>query len=81
MSFQTEALREWAWIEGQFRLDDQWLLSNLDTWERNPHYHGPDQGHPEDAIMVGEYMPQEDSETLSDMLADSSVDVFDDLPF
>ena len=48
MSFMREAVREWVWNVGQDRADQQWVLSNYDTWERNPHYTGPDQGHPED---------------------------------
>jgi hypothetical protein len=44
----AEAVREWAWVVGAERLDQQWLLSDYDTWERNPHYAGPDQRHPED---------------------------------
>ena len=48
MSFMQEAVREWVWNVGQDRADQQWVLSNYDTWERNPHYTGPDQGHPED---------------------------------
>jgi hypothetical protein len=48
MSFMQEAVREWVWTVGQDRSDQQWVLSAYDTWERNPHYRGPDQGHPED---------------------------------
>jgi hypothetical protein len=48
MSFMREAVREWVWIVGQDRSDSQWILSDYDTWERNPHYTGPDLGHPED---------------------------------
>ena len=48
MSFMQEAVREWVWNVGQDRADLQWVLSDYDTWERNPHYTGPDQGHPED---------------------------------
>ena len=48
MSFMQEAVREWVWNVGQDRADQQWVLSDYDTWERNPHYTGPDQGHPED---------------------------------
>ena len=48
MSFMQEAVREWTWNVGQDRSDQQWILSDYDTWERNPHYTGPDQGHPED---------------------------------
>jgi hypothetical protein len=48
MSYMREAVREWVWTVGQDRADQQWVLSAYDTWERNPHYTGPDQGHPED---------------------------------
>ena len=48
MSYMREAVREWVWTVGQDRADQQWVLSDYDTWERNPHYRGPDQGHPED---------------------------------
>ena len=48
MSFMREAVREWVWNVGQDRADQQWVLSDYDTWERNPHYTGPDQDHPED---------------------------------
>ena len=48
MSFMQEAVREWVWNVGQDRADQQWVISDYDTWERNPHYTGPDQGHPED---------------------------------
>ena len=48
MSFMQEAVREWAWIVGQNHLDTQWLLTNYDTWECNPHYCGPEQRHPEE---------------------------------
>lgn len=47
MSFISSALREWAFNVGQDRLDRQWLLTDYDSWEKNPHYRGPDQGHPE----------------------------------
>lgn len=48
MSFIQEAISEWVWIVGKDHPDTQWLCSNYDSWERNPHYTGPDQGHPED---------------------------------
>ena len=44
----ADAVREWVWVAGAERPDTQWLLSDYDTWERNPHYAGPDQRHPED---------------------------------
>ena len=54
MSFMQEAVREWAWVVGQDRPDQQWVLSDYDTWERNPHYRGPDLGHPEDCYYGDE---------------------------
>jgi hypothetical protein len=48
-----EAVREWAYnVGGQFPLR-QWLLSDYDTWERNPGYIGPDLGHPEYDTPLG----------------------------
>lgn len=48
MSYQQEAVREWARAEGQGRPDSEWLLSNYDTWEHNPYYTGKPGKHPED---------------------------------
>lgn len=48
MSYIEEAIREWVWVVGKDHPDTQWLCSNYDSWELNPHYTGPDQGHPED---------------------------------
>ena len=49
----SEAISEWARNVGRENQDRQWLLSDCDTWERNPFYTGPDQGHPEDDQWVG----------------------------
>jgi hypothetical protein len=54
MSHMQEAIREWVWVVGRDRKDRQWILSNYDSWERNPHYSGPDQGHPEDDVYENE---------------------------
>ena len=51
MSYLAEQVREWVWIHGQDNPDTQWLSSPMDTWELNPHYHGPDQPHPESYIF------------------------------
>ena len=50
MNYVTAAIREWAWNVGSDpqNIERQWLLSDYDSWERNPHYKGPDMGHPED---------------------------------
>lgn len=46
-----EAIREWAWNVGDHpdRINHQWLSTDYDSWTLNPHYVGPNQGHPEDA--------------------------------
>lgn len=49
LATEADAIREWAWNVGyeDCYKDSQWILSNYDTWERNPHYTGPAQTHPE----------------------------------
>ena len=42
------AFREYVNNVGMDRLDECWVWTVWDTWERNPHYEGPDQPHPED---------------------------------
>jgi hypothetical protein len=48
MSFQQDAVREWAYITGYHYPEQEWLLSNYDTWEKNPCYTGTPGRHPED---------------------------------
>jgi len=48
MSFQEDAVREWVWAYGSERPEQAWILSNYDTWHKNPFYQGPEQRHPED---------------------------------
>lgn len=43
-----EAIEEQRHIFGMENPDKQWILSDWDTWERNPFYQGPEQQHPED---------------------------------
>lgn len=45
-----EAVREWACVVGANKPDVPWLLSDYDTWERNPYYRGPPVSHPEDDV-------------------------------
>lgn len=37
----TDACREYARNVGSDRPDRPWILTNYDTWERNPYYRGP----------------------------------------
>lgn len=43
-----EAYQELVRNMGQDRPDDAWILTDFDTWERNPYYQGPPVPHPED---------------------------------
>ena len=54
MSFMQQAVREWAWNVGDTVVTRQWILSDYDTWERNPHYVGPDLGYPDEEGVAGE---------------------------
>jgi hypothetical protein len=48
-STTSELVREQAAYDGQFCPNIAWILSDFDTWERNPHYTGPaNPRHPED---------------------------------
>ncbi len=44
----TEACREFARNVGHEFPDRPWILTDYDTWERNPFYQGPPARHPED---------------------------------
>ena len=44
---QTEAYYEHVRNLGIDNPDQCWILTQFDTWERNPSYTGPDQPHPE----------------------------------
>lgn len=37
----TEACREYARTVGADRPERPWILTDFDTWERNPYYRGP----------------------------------------
>ena len=43
----SEAVTEFAFNAGRDRPDIQWLLTDYDTWIRNPFYRGPEQIHPD----------------------------------
>lgn len=44
----TMALKEYAREYGRENPNKAWISTPLDTWEKNPHYHGPKVPHPED---------------------------------
>ncbi len=47
MTFWDEAVSQWASVYGYEHQDQAWLLSDYDTWHRNPYYTGPEIPHPE----------------------------------
>lgn len=69
MSFMQDAVREWAWNAGHDNPDVPWLLSDYDTWERNPFYRGPAAPHPDDF----EYEePELTLDEINELLAEAS---------
>ena len=49
LATKTDACREYAMNVGVERPEQAWILTDYDTWERNPHYHGPAVPHPEES--------------------------------
>lgn len=47
LATRSDAVREYAIWVGKDKPLVQWILSDYDTWEPNPFYVGPDQGHPD----------------------------------
>jgi hypothetical protein len=47
LATMKDAVQEYALWVGRDKPYTQWILSDYDSWEKNPHYIGPDQGHPE----------------------------------
>ena len=48
MATPAEACKEFARNVGADHPDRAWILTDFDTWERNPYYSGPPVPHPED---------------------------------
>lgn len=70
---EQDRVDQYTSVYGAEKTDCQWILSPFDTWERNPHYNGPDQGHPED-----DYYEDENAEENA---AESYVASAEDCPF
>lgn len=47
LATRQDAVSEWARNVGRDNPDRAWLLSDYDSWERNPFYTGPKVEHPE----------------------------------
>lgn len=50
MNYYREACREYALNVGRDNPDQAWIVTPLDTYERNPFYRGAPQPHPETVI-------------------------------
>ncbi len=48
-----QAVNEWVEYVGYQNPETEYLLSDYDTWEVNPHYRGPKGPHPEDEPAWG----------------------------
>jgi hypothetical protein len=46
MTWETEAVRQYAYAIGSENTERAWILSPFDTWEPNPFYIGEPQPHP-----------------------------------
>jgi hypothetical protein len=46
--FKEKAVREWVWVVGRDIPDQEYILSDYDSWEKNPFYLGKPGRHPED---------------------------------
>jgi len=90
MSHIQDAVRQWAWVYGSEHVNEAWILSDYDSWERNPHFAGDPGRHPED-YDYDEPSDMTDVEADADTLASCGWgsdedyicdnDYFDDCPF
>lgn len=58
----SEACREFARNVGGEQPERAWILTDYDTWERNPFYYGPSVPHPEydaEDMLACEFQPAE----------------------
>lgn len=46
--WNREAFQQYAHVYGLLDVNQEWVLSPFDTWERNPHYTGTPGRHPEE---------------------------------
>jgi hypothetical protein len=88
----SEACKEYARNYGSDHPERAWILTDFDTWERNPFYSGPKVPHPEDDCYhygIDESKAEKCQPHYGDEPLDESVEVFepqerfppDDIPF
>ena len=75
---EQDRVDQYTSVYGAERLDCQWILSPFDTWERNPYYRGPDQGHPEDDYYEDEVQAAGTYTTFEEAFP---IETLDDCPF
>ena len=64
MATPMDAVREYTRNVGSTRPDSAWILSQYDSWERNPYYSGPPQPHPEDDYDMCDAPPTMEEEVI-----------------
>lgn len=68
MNYIQEAVMQWITEFGSEHPNQCWILSDYDTWHRNPYYTGPEVQHPEDYGF-----DDEPSDGMTDAEADADV--------
>jgi len=82
--YHAAALNQYADAHGADRTDAAWILSPFDTWERNPHYAGPPQPHPEDDYAGDDWTDEHEAQLYSEEFGAYVLparDVDDEIPF
>ena len=80
LATEASAAREYARNVGSENPDRPWILTNYDTWERNPFYSGPPARHPEDDHYDDE-SPHLPATPFRDIGGDAAPDAELDFPF
>ena len=77
-----DARREYAHNVGQMQPERAWVLTDWDTWERNPYYQGPPAPHPEDDADDAAHQARGDERIEADRASPAPrPDLDDDCPF
>lgn len=86
LATKQDACREYAANVGEMRAEQEWILTDYDTWEPNPWYQGRKGPHPEDHYYW-QLTEAEQAEYLADLNAPPPVrlpplpETDDDVPF
>ncbi len=69
MSYAQQACREYAFNVGQCEPEREWINTPLDSWERNPFYHGKPGRHSEDWYEAEEILDTDEATLGEDLTA------------